>query len=351
MTVSFDAGATLADRMRAHAGDRTHLYAHLMRAMATDWEEGGPVRAICAGWEAAPSGSVLQLRLLAGLFRVVLTGRAPELTPFYPCLGGTADPADAWPLVRRVLAAHVGELHAGLDVAPQTNEVGRANALLVGIFTAVARTGLPRLRLLEPGASAGLNLLVDEFRFVNSSWAHGPAGSPVRLEDGVDGDVRPVPFEIVGRRGCDVAPVDATSPEGRLRLRSFVWPFHVERHDRLSAALEVARRRPPRVDRRPAAEWLDEQLATTPSGDVLTVVWQSITGLYWPADETARVAAIVSTAARTAPLAHVRMEYDDGHEGASAVLSVGWSTGGGDALTVERLGTVGDHGFPVRIGA
>lgn len=349
MTASFDTGATLADRMRRHAGDGRHLYAELMRSMATDWEQGGPVRQILAGRETAPPGSVLQLRLLAGLFRIVLTGRAPELEPYYPCLGGTADATGAWPWVRPVLAANVEELRDALTVAPQTNEVGRSNALLVGIFAALARTGHRRVRLLEPGASAGLNLLVDLFHFSNASWAFGPDDSPVVLADGIEGDVRPAGFEVVSRRGCDLEPVDVTSAEGRLRLRSFVWPFHVERHERLSAALEIAQRTPPVIDKAPAAEWLEEQLAVATGGDVLTVVWQSITRLYWPPEETQRVQDALAAAARRMPLAHVAMEYDDGTS-RGAVLTVGWSTGNGDDLVVERLATVGDHGFPTQLG-
>ena len=52
-----------------------------MRAMADDWEAGGPVAAVCAGYEDAPRGSAMPLRLLAGVFRLVLTDRAPELVP------------------------------------------------------------------------------------------------------------------------------------------------------------------------------------------------------------------------------------------------------------------------------
>ena len=55
-------------------------------------------------------------------------------------------------------------------------------------------------------------------------------------------------FEIVSRRGCDLYPVDAASEEGALRLRSFVWPFQVGRHERLSGALAVARRESVVVD-------------------------------------------------------------------------------------------------------
>ena len=218
----FDAGETLADRFRAHAGDNTHLYAYAMRGMAEDWEAGGPVRDVCAGWEDSPSGSVVQLRVLAGVFRLVLTGRAAELEPFYACLGGDAPPDEAWPVMLGVIGRHVEELSAGLDVAPQTNEIGRSAALLAGLFDLVRETGVSRVRLLEVGASAGLNLLVDRFGFSGDGWRHGPVDSTVQLEGAIEGEVRPVPFSVVAARGCDLAPVDSTTPEGQLLLTSFV---------------------------------------------------------------------------------------------------------------------------------
>ncbi len=60
------AGTTLAQRMRLHAGERDHLYAVLMRAMADDWEAGGPVREICRGWENSPQGSAVEHGLAVG---------------------------------------------------------------------------------------------------------------------------------------------------------------------------------------------------------------------------------------------------------------------------------------------
>ena len=86
-----------------------------MRGMADDWEAGGPVRRICAGWEDAPHGSAIQLRLLAGLFRIVLTGRAPELVPYYPCLGGDEPPERRVAGGARGAAANEAELHEALD--------------------------------------------------------------------------------------------------------------------------------------------------------------------------------------------------------------------------------------------
>ncbi|MEJ7705843.1 MAG: DUF2332 domain-containing protein [Nocardioidaceae bacterium] len=342
--VRFDAGTTLAERMRAHAGEATHLYGHLMRAMADDWEAGGPVREICRDWEDAPTGAVVQLRLLAGLFRIVLTGRAPQLEPFYPCLGGEAPPDSAWPVARPVLGAHRHELRDALAVAPQTNEAGRSTALLVGVFAAVRRSGLRRVRLLEPGASAGLNLLVDQFLFVNAEWTFGPAHSPLALHDAVVGDPQPIDFAIVDRRGCDLEPVDASTPEGQLRLRSFVWPFDVARHQRLTAALQVAAEHPVTIDRERAARWLQQQLAEPPTEDVLTVIWQSITKLYWPPEEVQEVEKAIRAARHTRPVAHIAMEFPD-------------STGrGGASLTVDLgedgeipVASVADHGIPVTL--
>ena len=46
------------------------------------------------------------------------------------------------------------------------------------------------------------------------------------------------------RRGIDLAPIDATSPEGYLLLRSFLWPGLDDRVARLDAAVETLRRMP-----------------------------------------------------------------------------------------------------------
>lgn len=346
----------LAAQFRDHAEQMRGLYRFLLTHLADDWESGGVVREICRDWEDAPAESLVQLRLLAGLQRLVLTRRAGELGMYYPNLGGSADYRDAWPAFSSVLAEHAPELRDGLDVGPQTNEPGRSTALLVGIFDAVRRSGLDRIRLLEPGASAGLNLLVDRFRIGGDtpvSWASGPADSPLRLEKAVIGAVRPVEYTVVSRRGCDLAPVDPTTEQGRLRLTSFVWPDDLERHDRLKAALRVAARHPVTVDRSGAAEWLDAQLSQDVEDRVLTVVWNSVTEQYWPPDEQDRVRNILAAAARRIPLAHVSMELVPSQEypGAQLTVAVGVEAaadpGGFEPV---RIATVADHGVPVNVG-
>ncbi|MGL5910155.1 MAG: DUF2332 domain-containing protein, partial [Phycicoccus sp.] len=239
---------------------------------------------------------------------------------------------DAWASFRPVLGAHVDELRGSLDVPVQTNEPGRAVALLVGVARAVRRTGLRRVRLFEPGASGGLGLLVDRYRYSGDGWSAGPRESSLHVTGcGAAGFV-PESFSVVERRGCDLSPVDTSTEAGGQYLRSFVWPWMLERHARLEAALEVARRTPRQsvgpavaVDRAPAAEWLAARLAEPVDDGVLTIVWQSVTRLYWPPEETAAAAAVVEEARRRMPLTHVALEHP-------------WASGAPDPG--------GDHGLP-----
>ncbi|MFC6342747.1 DUF2332 family protein, partial [Nocardioides hankookensis] len=102
--------AQLADQFRDHFGHRQHLYGVLLAELADDLDAGGATATICADHLDAPRGDAIQLRLLAGIFRIVLRGEAPQLEPFYPSLGGRDDPEQAWPHVRPVLEQHVDEL-------------------------------------------------------------------------------------------------------------------------------------------------------------------------------------------------------------------------------------------------
>jgi hypothetical protein len=346
----WDVGETLADRFRTHAGNAEHLYGYAMRGMAEDWEAGGPTRIACQGYETAPRGAMIQLRLLAGVFRLVLTGEAPELIRFYPCLGGTDPASRAWPVMRDVIAAHVDEIQAALAVAPQTNEVGRSAALLAGLFDLVAASGVHGIRLLELGASAGLNLLLDQYAFRGDSWEYGPRDSKVQFTNSIVGPVHAVPFEIVSRAGCDLNPVDATTTDGRLLLTSFVWPFDLDRHRRLEAALAVAASHPVRVDKASASEWLPQALRIA-EPQTLTVIWHSITQMYWPGDELAAVETILASSGAEQRLGEVGLEFDpNGPPGAEPELRTRlWSPDAGLRPHPRLIGTAHYHGVPVTL--
>lgn len=345
---------TLADRFRSWAGDSERVYPHAVRALADDWDAGGVTRAICTGYEDAPKAAVIQLRLLAGVFRLVLNGRAEELRPFYPCLGGTVAPGGIGPVLLSVLGQHTDELRVALRTAPQTNEIGRSAALVVGLADVVGASGRTRVRLLEVGASAGLNLLLDRYAISGDGWHYGPDDSPVQLDNAVEGtpgspDFAVPDFTIADRRGCDLHPVDPATDAGRLLLTSFVWPDDVHRFERLSAAFAVVDEvGAPAVDPAPAGEWLGDQLERPGDLDVLPVVWNSITEQYWPAEETTAVADLVARFGAVAPVARISMEFrtDSGPDEYPELRTSVWM-GDGSAPRERLLGHAHHHGLPV----
>jgi hypothetical protein len=261
---------------------------------------------------------------MAAVHRVVLTGGNPELASFYPTMGGdSADHAGAWSAFRLLLAARTDEVRALVQRPCQTNEVGRSGALLGGFLMVVRATGLP-LRLLEVGASAGLNLWWDRYRFEGSWGGWGDPTSPVHVSMKFDGEPPPLTpqfVDVATRRGCDANVLDPSNAEHRLTLLSSVWADQPDRFERLRAALDFVARRPLRVERARAWPWIAGQLAEAASHQA-TVVFHSVVMRYLPEDEWARfVDAIRAAGARATPaepLAWLRMEAPDwrprGHE-------------------------------------
>jgi hypothetical protein len=323
------------------------LYAALLDRLADDVVSGGPGAAVLAGHEGDRGPSALALRLMGGVHRLVLDGRAPGLAPYFPSVGGTADPDAAWPVLRELLDVRRDVLRGFLDQPPQTNEVGRASALLGGLHL-VAVADVRPIRLVEIGTSAGLLLRADRFRVeLIDGRTFGPERSPVVLRDAWRGSMPPVAggLEVVERIGCDTAPIDPGTEEGRRTLTSYVWPDQVERLDRLRGAFELAGTVPATVVRSGAGAFLDglELVSGT-----TTVIWQSVMWQYLPADEQRRVARrldeLGARAKASAGLAHLSLEPRRPAPGADHVFQVRLRTwpGGGERL----LGTAAPHGLP-----
>lgn len=319
------------------------LYAELLEVAARDLLAGGTVWRVLEGRDVDDPGSALALRFMGAIHRLVLEGRAPELAAHYPSAGGRPTDEAARVFLETVDALS-DEIRGLLDRPVQTNEVGRAAGLIAGFLTVAQRSALP-LRILEIGASAGLLLRWDHFRYEARGATWGPAGSPVRLCD-FSSEV-PLPFEVrakvAHRAGCDMAPLDPTSDEGRLTLLSYVWPDQVARVRNLHAAIEVAERLPVKVERANAADWLERELAE-PMPGYATVIYHSIVLQYLSEDDFERVGGAINTSGRAAkadaPLAWLRME--PGGEQAQVRMTM-WPEG------KERLvATCSYHGAAVR---
>lgn len=319
------------------------LYHLLIGELARDVEAGGVTARLLAGHERDPIGSALVLRLLAAVHRLVLRGRAPDLAAHYPSAGGRLGPEGVWPKFRAVLEDHIDLLRAEVDQPMQTNEVGRSAALVGGFLVVAQRFGLP-LRVLEIGASAGLNLRWDHYRYEARGRTWGPADSPVRLCGYNTTQLPPfhVRARVTARRGCDPNPLDPTDDEDALKLMSFIWPDQLHRLRLLRNALEVARRVPATVDRAGAVDWLQRHLAE-PTPGLATVVFHSIVMQYLSSDDREAVRAILAASARgasdQAPLAWLRFEPAGEH---AAVHLTTWPDG--DERLIARAGY---HGAPV----
>jgi hypothetical protein len=246
-----------------------------------------------------------------------------------------------------VLDAHTEELRAGLARPPQTNEVGRAAPLVGALWHLQSIRTLP-VRLYEIGASAGLNLLADHFRFELDGRATGPPDSPVVFHDAWRGAVPSAgpQLEVVERLGCDQAPIDPASDDGALTLMSYVWPDQAARLERLRGALAIAREVPVRVVAESAAEFLE---ALAPAEGTWTVVWHSVMWMYLEDTEREAVHAQLeragADAGERARLAHVAFEAPalTADSGIGFEVSVRTWPGGAERV----LGHAPAHGLPV----
>jgi hypothetical protein len=130
----------------------------LLICAAKELECHGSIAGLLAGWPGNPQADAVPLRLAAALHALALSGTDRNLGSLSTAAGAGADDA-LWSATRAAVVAHRDRVEQFLGSPPQTNEVGRSAVLLGGFLTVADVTrGLP-MRLLEIGASAGLNLL------------------------------------------------------------------------------------------------------------------------------------------------------------------------------------------------
>jgi len=321
-----------------------------MQGAADDLEKGGIVAELYTG-VPLPAGQAPALRLLAALHRLVLSGRAPDLAVYYPSVGGYEPPVGAWAAAELTLRINAADLGVVLRRGVQTNEPGRS-AVLFGVLLWIADHYRRPVRLLEIGASAGLNLLAEHFAYRSSGALLGDPESPLIFEGPWIGTPVPDParaqehLRVVERRGCDIAPIDATSRDGQLALLSYIWPDEPKRLARMRAALEVAERYPPIVDPAPAGAWIRQVLAQRQSATV-QLVWQSVFAQYLTSEDRNDLTATMDAAGRQAtndaPLVWARMEPSSDPLQGFGVTVMCWP--GGEETLLARSG---DHGPPVR---
>lgn len=259
-------------------GERIPAYARLCRIIAADESLHGLLL-------EAPTGQRLPVLLLAAIHDTVLANPEVPLAPWYPSVSGpelsTEDPG---PALRATVTAHRARIVSLLRTRQvQTNEVNRCCAWQLALARLTASDHRP-IHLVEIGASAGLNLLLDRYRYTISSAdgvrTEGPDDASVQLATTIrrgDGPHTPtldagITAEIVSRVGLDQRPLDAADPDDARWLEACVWPEQQVRFERLSAALSVAAQDPPRIVQGDLVDDLAPLLAEAPDGAHVVVL-------------------------------------------------------------------------------
>jgi hypothetical protein len=267
------------------AEGRSPLYARLWRELADD----ARVTAIIGpdpAWDAP-------LRLMAGLHYLVLTG------------------VGTWEGLDDLLVDHEAFLREWVETrGVQTNEVQRCWTLLPCFLEAVRRTEAEALDLVELGPSGGLNLLWDRYRYTYANGSWGTAGAELHLSGNEAGhvprrllDQQPM---VVSRTGIDRSPIDVTSDEGALLLKSMVWADQTERLERLDAAIAAVRADPPDLIRGDLAAELPGILEGLADSDALTLVWETAVLGYVPEEGRQRLYDTIARYGKQRPIAFVQ---------------------------------------------
>ncbi len=310
MTTPQDVRAAFANQVDYCEANNAPITAAIVGGIAAALDDTTSFGQRVLGWQGTPLADALPLRCAAAFHALHLAGKAPELDQVYA--GVARDLA-----VRQAIASIIAErdyvLLPWLDSPPQTNEAGRSASFIAALLW-LAQQGLPaRFALDEIGTSAGINLMLDRYRYDLGGVRVGPADAAMAFAPEWRGPPPPQRIlDILTAQGCDVAPVDLTDPAQAARLRVYIWPEHTERFARLDAAIAEAQRNPPAIARADAADFVEALLAEPQPAGTTRVLMHSIVWQYVPEASRERVTAAMKSAGARAtperPLAWIMLE-------------------------------------------
>ncbi|RCW45256.1 hypothetical protein DFQ14_103223 [Halopolyspora algeriensis] len=312
----------IAERYRAFAGQEASPssphYAALANAVADDPELCGRIAALPARCHQ-PALFLAAVRFATGSIPV----DGPDL------LGRAST---AWEAVSGTMRAR----------STQTNEPGRCAALLPAL------QDLPQpLALIEVGASAGLCLLLDRYRYEyrgvrTASLGAGDCRLDCELRPGA-----PIPRwipDIAWRAGLDRNPLDVTDERDMRWLRCLVWPDMPARAERLERARSLAEADPPHVRSGDLVGDLPALLAEAPAAATPVVVHSAVLAYV----DAERARAFVATV-RDAGAVRIGLEApmaSPASDGPGGTASAGFRWGSALVLDRdgERLASCAHHG-------
>ena len=251
----------------------------------------------------------------------LLLGGSPyaehPLAAHYPIVCGAERPAEpASDLFRDFVLSYRDEvLELVRTRGTQTNVVRRCSCLLPLCSMAARESGRP-LALIDLGASGGINLNLDRYRYrylrgglEERCWGHGSARVLIESELRGAGAMPPLmdELEIVSRAGVDINPIDLRDADQLRWLRALIWPEHVERHQLLQDAAAELEASPVQLHRGDAAERLPALITNAPA-DAALVVYATIALYQFGEDGRDRVMHALAEQSRERPIWFATME-------------------------------------------
>ncbi|MDM5248914.1 DUF2332 domain-containing protein [Lysinibacillus sp. G4S2] len=213
------------------------LYEHLANKIADDEE-------ILKIATFIPQGQPVPNLLLAGV-HYLLSSSQDELVHFYPSLTTTPKSInEVYPVFRAFVLSHSDELKALLqEKLVQTNEIRRCS-YLYPMMTEIYERHQKPLALIEIGASAGLQLGMDQYNYCYNQQLHVTnSDSSFVLSSENRGESLPASISIspvvCQRIGIDLNPIDIHNKKELQWLQALIWPEHQERRLLLNQALPI----------------------------------------------------------------------------------------------------------------
>jgi len=314
---------------------RAPLYATLALGLSQS-DEGSSILA------HAPATNRIAVTLFAAIQFLLLAEPDEPLAAWYPNLAVEPRRDDPTEAAREFCSRRRDDLIALVQSrTPQTNEIGRCAPLILALSAVERRYG--RLAQLDVGASAGLNLLSDHYRYRFGETVIGDG--PVELVCELRGEPIALPHrrpKVVSRIGLDREPIDLDDADQLRWLLACVWPDQADRRERLQAALELARRLHPVVRAGDAVD--DLPVALGELGDGHPVVTTSWVLNYLPPQRRVEFVQALATWAGHRPLTWVS------YESPAATPELDWPGAvAGSELTALRVVTWVDGGRQDRV--
>ncbi|MBM0256139.1 DUF2332 domain-containing protein [Micromonospora sp. 4G55] len=259
------------------------------------------------------SGQQASFLLFGAAHYLLLEGLHHDLRHFYPSVVGpdAADPETAGPVFVDFCRAFRRDLEELIRTRlVQSNVVRRAAGLRFALAALRHQCDGP-VHLIEVGASAGIHLYVDQYRYLIGGHSFGRQESTVTIESRWLGTERPPNLDdiplIATRVGVDLNPVDVTSAQNRRWLTALVWPEDHAGARLLDAALEHVAADPPDIVAGDAIDVCSPLGRNLPPGEP-RVVFHAATRMHVPTRRRAAFDEAIDSIGDDGPLYHVWQE-------------------------------------------